>query len=252
MAVYTTYGSDLGGSSSSSVAGQIFDFLLSKGLTPTAAAGILGNLAVESGLDPAKVQGGSESSTIVPGEGYGLAQWTSTSRQAGLASYAASLHQPVDSLSVQLNYLWQEISSGSEGVTPALLNSAPTPQAAAQLFAQDYERPAGTSSYATRESYAVDYFDEFMSGGSGNGAPQGGASSGSISGGSTSLTLGGSPVTFFQSIDSALQMPGFTITNPIGSLLQDGQALAIRAFLFLLGIMLVLFGLIITVKEIPS
>lgn len=56
----------------------------------------------------------------------------------------------------------------------------------------------------------------------------------------------------FQGLDNALKMPGFEITNPVGSLLQDGSALAFRAFLFLLGLILIIFALAAVVKGVGA
>lgn len=251
-----------GGGGSTSIAAQIFSFLTGKGLSPAVAAGVEGNLAQESSLNPDE-QGGY------------LAQWGGA-RLQGLEAYAASIGQPADSLDAQLGWLWQEMESGSgfSGGSLQGLESQQTPGEAALYFSNTFERPASWAADNTnREEYAQIYYNEFTAGGSGAGAPQGGTGSGSVQDMSTSSgssgggflswlnpfshqqqssapdTIQNGTVGFFQGLDDALQMPGFTITNPVGSILQDGKALAFRSFLFLVGLLLIAFGLLALVGE---
>ena len=79
----------------------IWDKLLAAGLTPAGAAGLMGNLKAESGLNPKNLQNsfekklgmsdadytaavdcGAYGSFVTDGAGYGLAQWTYSSRKA--------------------------------------------------------------------------------------------------------------------------------------------------------------------------
>lgn len=53
----------------SSIAGQIWNALIMKGFTPVVAAGIMGYMWGESGLDPTIIEGGN-------GIGFGLCQWS--------------------------------------------------------------------------------------------------------------------------------------------------------------------------------
>lgn len=78
----------------------IWDYLTSQGLTPAGAAGLMGNLYAESGLNPtnlqnsyesklgytdatytAAVDSGAYSNFAKDSAGYGLAQWTYWSRK---------------------------------------------------------------------------------------------------------------------------------------------------------------------------
>src|SRR5262249_36921527 len=86
-----------------------FDFFVAKGLFNYQAAGIVGNLDQESGVDPLAVQSG--------GPGRGIAQWSVggrwdtgpndnamwfTSQDGGLS---------VDSLQLQLDFIWYELTT---------------------------------------------------------------------------------------------------------------------------------------------
>ena len=119
-------------------------FLGSKGLTAEQIAGILGNLRAESGMDPAIIQGGAIAGanyTPVNGVGFGLAQWTFTARQAPLVALAQSTGRPITDLSLQLDYLWQELN-GSHSYALASLKTATTPEQAAYIFHRDFEGSA--------------------------------------------------------------------------------------------------------------
>ena len=86
---------------------KIWNFLKSKGLSSCGAAGLMGNLYAESGLNPqnlqnsyekklghtdasytAAVDNGSYGNFARDGAGYGLAQWTYHTRKAALLEYA--------------------------------------------------------------------------------------------------------------------------------------------------------------------
>ncbi len=111
----------------SSSAGSIRDYLVSQGLTKTAAAGVVGNLQQESSLNP-NAPGG------------GLAQWQPP-------------RGPTDwSLSGQLKYLVHELKSSYPGLL-AQMNTAASPGAAATLFCNQYERP-GMPMLQNRIAYA--------------------------------------------------------------------------------------------------
>lgn len=77
---------------------KIFNFFVGKGLKDFQAAGIVGNLEQESNLDP-----------TTPGGG--LAQWIG-GRQTALQNFAKQKHKNVNDLSVQLDYLWAELTNG--------------------------------------------------------------------------------------------------------------------------------------------
>ncbi|GEM_PF-1527210 len=78
------------------------NFFISKGLNPTQAAAIIGNMEQESGQ-------GLNPTAVNPSSGaYGIAQWL-----GGRLDKLKTL-QSYDTLGVQLNYLWDEVTVGSE------------------------------------------------------------------------------------------------------------------------------------------
>jgi hypothetical protein len=109
-----------------------FQFFTGKGYSTAAAAGIVGHLPIESGMNPTAVGDSGTSG--------GLAQWHNE-RLAALKSYAASVGKPASDFQTQLEFIDKELH-GSESATLAKLESARTPEEAAHAF-MDYERPAG-------------------------------------------------------------------------------------------------------------
>jgi hypothetical protein len=145
------FGGGGGGSVPTSLPGkgnsaQIWNFLKSKGLSSGAAAGVMGNLAQESSLNP-NAPGG------------GIAQWIG-GRQSALQAYAKAHGTSPNALSTQLGYLWKEMSSG-DYVSVSALNKM-GPSQAAQYFETNFER-AGTPMMGNRIGYAAGYYNEFGS-----------------------------------------------------------------------------------------
>jgi hypothetical protein len=108
-------------------------FFIGRGYSPEAAAGIVGHLPIESGMNPANMSGDG-------GTSGGLAQWHNE-RLAAMKSYAASQGKPATDFQTQLEFIDKELH-GSESATLAKLQSARTPEEAAHAF-MSYERPAG-------------------------------------------------------------------------------------------------------------
>lgn len=226
---------------------QIYDYLRGQGLNASAASGVMGNLEVESGFKP----------NITNGIGaFGLAQWLG-SRKTALINYANSRGLSPSSLQAQLGYLWQEISSGSEGVTPASLNAAGSPQAAAALFSNKFERPGNDGSLGKRESDAAQVYNDL----SGSTVPQGATdltgltqtSAGSSSGGGSgaqAFPTGSDPI---QIIDKSLNLTNLgdpsAWLHPVQSVMQDAGAIALRTVLVIIGLILIIFALVAVVEK---
>ncbi len=104
---------------------KVWNFLRGRGLTPVAAAGVMGNLVKESNFRPNLVQYGtinSRGEISVAGEpsslsdtmvingisGYGIVQWTSINRQQNLRNYAVAQRTIDGDLNTQLNFLYIE------------------------------------------------------------------------------------------------------------------------------------------------
>lgn len=120
---------------------KVIDFFSSKGeLTPKQVAGIAGNAKVESGLDPAKIQGGAiapKGYKPVPGVGFGLFQWTDGERQRCLAELARLTGRDITDLYLQLDFAWSELQSGYAGAL-SRVKLAKTPEDAAVYFHDHY------------------------------------------------------------------------------------------------------------------
>ncbi|HJZ88732.1 MAG TPA: phage tail tip lysozyme [Polyangia bacterium] len=87
-----------------------YNFFVSQGLTNFQAAGIVGNLDQESGVDPGAVQSG--------GPGRGIAQWSvggrwDTDANDNVVWYAGTRGQAAGSLNLQLEFIWYELMTFS-------------------------------------------------------------------------------------------------------------------------------------------
>jgi hypothetical protein len=85
-----------------------YDYFFGKGLTNFQAAGIVGNLDQESQVDPTAVQAG--------GPGRGIAQWSvggrwDTSTNDNVLWYAGTQGASSTSLSLQLEFIWYELTT---------------------------------------------------------------------------------------------------------------------------------------------
>ena len=129
---------------------KAFRFFVGKGLTKKQAAGVVGNLDQESGMDPTIRQFGG-------GPGRGIAQWSVGGRwdtYAGdnLVAYATSRGTGRWTLSTQLNFIWFELTKFSYyGLSS--LRASTTISAAVTAF-QDRFEGCGDCKTAARVSYA--------------------------------------------------------------------------------------------------
>jgi hypothetical protein len=117
----------------------VLAFLQGKGLTPARAAGVAGNLQVESNFDPTAHN--DREGAI------GIAQWEG-GRRTALDNYARATGGSETDLNTQLNFLWQELQSSENGAYQQLMATSDAGTAAA-VFDQYYERSSG-SARATR------------------------------------------------------------------------------------------------------
>lgn len=126
---------------------KIYNFFIGKGLSPMQAAGFMGNLQAESGMNPKRVQntrtpdGDSDTMKIDGRTGYGLAQWTSQGRQQNLHNYAVQHGKTDGDLATQLDFLWQELTTSYVTIYNSLKQSS-TLEDATFLILTQYERPA--------------------------------------------------------------------------------------------------------------
>lgn len=159
----------------------IWTRLTAAGLTPAGAAGLMGNLYAESGLDPcnlqnthekklgltdaaytAAVDAGTYTNFVRDGAGYGLAQWTYWSRKEALLAYVREAGRSVGDLEAQLGFLLQELA-GSFKATLATLKTAQDVRTASDAVLLQFERPADQSeaARARRAGYGQTYFDRY-------------------------------------------------------------------------------------------
>jgi TP901 family phage tail tape measure protein len=172
--IVTTSSSPVSTSSYSQVSGgstaaQIWNFFKSKGFSDSIAAGIMGNLQLESGLNP---------NARNPSSGaFGIAQWLG-GRKTGLANYAASVGTSMNNLSTQLNFLWKELNS-TESRTMRYLsgNQGASASTIAAMFDKLFERSEGTH-IPQRQAYANQFMSQFNGTGGGSSVI---ASSGEVS-----------------------------------------------------------------------
>src|SRR5580698_1360179 len=180
-----------------------FDYFLGKGLANYQAAGIVGNLDQESGVDPTSVQSG--------GPGRGIAQWSvggrwDTDANDNAEWYATQQGQSVDSLQLQLDFVWYELTT-FPGYGLAGLQQSTNVTDATVAFQNDFEG-CGTCDQSTRIAYAENVLSEF-----GNDKVDGGGSTSSDGGsGETPCTVPGlgTGVCILTSVCAA--MPGYVST----------------------------------------
>lgn len=158
----------------------IWDYLYGKINNPYGTAALMGNLYVESRLNPSLLQSSyarkfgmtSDEYTkavdnnmyldfVHDSAGYGLAQWTYWSRKEALLSYAKKVNKSVGDLQTQLDFLWEELQS-YKTVINALKNAVDI-RTTSDIVCTRYERPTDQSEKAkqNRANYAMAFFSEF-------------------------------------------------------------------------------------------
>lgn len=137
--------------------------LMGHGWSQAQAAGIVGNLGGESGLNPNAVNPGDGSDGS---DSIGMAQWNAE-RARALKAFAASQGKQWNDFLTQIDFINHELT-GTEGTAGAALRLAGTPEQASETFMRKYERPADWAiqeSAPKRAGYALKAFD--LGGGSG-------------------------------------------------------------------------------------
>ena len=158
----------------------IWDYLLQRIDNPYGVAGLMGNLYVESKLNPKLLESSfarkigltsDEYTQLVDsqkyanfahdGGGYGLAQWTFWTRKQGLLEAAQKAHKSIGDLDLQLDYLWTELQSYKTVVNT--LKTAKSVREASDVVVVRYEKPKNQSEkfLANRANYGQKYFDAY-------------------------------------------------------------------------------------------
>ena len=160
----------------------IWDFLINKIGNPYGVAGLMGNLYVESKLEPTylqssygkklnmtgteyadKVDKGQYLNFVNDSAGFGLAQWTHSSRKQALLNFAKETKASIGNLNMQLNYLWKELQTYTTVINT--LKSAKTVKEASDIVVKKYEKPKHQeeSFLKNRANYGEKYFKMFNS-----------------------------------------------------------------------------------------
>lgn len=176
---------------------QAYDFFVNQGFTPAQAAGIVGNLVQESGVNPESVQQN--------GPGRGIAQWSLGGRW--IPSLATG--NVNKDLAAQEQYIIDELQSNPAYGLSAL-RQATTPTQAAQVFGSDYERYGVAGA---RLQDAVNVYNDAQD----NNWPV--ASNGSVSsgGGPDAVLTGSTGGSVFSGIMGAL-FPGWGIAGGVSDI----------------------------------
>lgn len=163
---------------------DIWNYLKSQNLNNYAVAGLMGNLYAESGLRTnnlqdsyesklgsddeytAKVNSGEYTNFAGDSAGYGLAQWTSSGRKAGLYQLAKESGKAINDPEVQLNHLMNELNSSYKGSVLGPISAASSVKEASDVVLHKFESPTDQSSAveAKRAGYAQSFYDQFADG----------------------------------------------------------------------------------------
>lgn len=170
---------------------KAWEYLIKNGLTEAGAAGLLGNLQAESGIIPNRVEilclkrlkehgkiytdatytAFVDDGTISRGEflnplpgkqyGYGLSQWTSPGRKAGLYDLCKSRKVSIGDLTAQLDWLLTELKT-SYASTYRILATTKDILTASNTVLLKFECPADTGAAVRqlRYNYAKSIYDE--------------------------------------------------------------------------------------------
>lgn len=160
---------------------KIWNYLKAKGFSDYATAGLMGNLFAESGFISnnlensaekrlgftdetytAAVDDGSYANFSTDSAGYGIAQWTYSSRKRKLLAYARSKGTSIGDLETQLEFLIKELSEDFPSVLKAV-KAAESVSSASNEILLKYERPAlsGGDVQAIRASYGQTYYNRY-------------------------------------------------------------------------------------------
>ena len=172
---------------------QIWNFSMARVGNAYGVAALMGNLDAESGLNPKNLENlcerrlkeagkpycTDESYTAavdsgkisreeflhpLPGKqyGYGLPQWTSEGRKAGLYDYVKSKGVSIGDLEAQLEYLFKELSTSYKTVLNAL-KTASSVREASDVVLKKFECPADQSEAVKvkRAGYGQKYFEKY-------------------------------------------------------------------------------------------
>lgn len=146
---------------------RIFDFFAGKGFTAAGIFGMLGNIRDESGGNPRNLQNsyekklgytddsyteavdtGTYKNFAHDAAGYGLAQWTYSTRKENLLKFARNQGDSIGDFDMQLAFMYQELRGYK--TLFAILTTTDSIREASDAFMTQYEKPADQSEKAKR------------------------------------------------------------------------------------------------------
>ena len=171
---------------------KVWTRLIKAGMTKAGAAGMMGNMFAESGIIANRVEelcllrlkeAGKhythatytafvDDGTItkaqflnpLPGKryGYGLCQWTSPGRKAGLYDLCKKRAVSIANLNAQLDWLIAELHTSYQGVWKVLISTSDISTASNKVLI-DFEQPAdtGNSVRQTRYNYSTEFYNRY-------------------------------------------------------------------------------------------
>ena len=161
---------------------KIWCFLLEKLNNPYGVSALMGNLYVESKLNPIDLQGSYSRKFCMTDEeytdavdngtytkdmfvndeaGYGLAQWTHSSRKLALYEFAKSAGTSIGNLDMQLNYLCEELQKYKTVLTAC--EEATSIREASDVIVKRYEKPKNQTEkfLQNRADYGQKFYDKY-------------------------------------------------------------------------------------------
>lgn len=168
---------------SNNVENEIWYFFKNKGLNDYGVASLMGNLQAESGLNPCNMENYYESrlgftddtyvqaidnGTYTKDQfvydkcGFGLSQTTFWSRKKALYEYAKSHNKSIGDLTMQLEFLYQELSTSYKSVLSTLKNATSILEASNVVLFK-FENPADQSVKVQnyRASLGQKFYDKY-------------------------------------------------------------------------------------------
>lgn len=159
----------------------IWDALIEVIDNPYGVAGLMGNLYAESGLNPCNLQGSFEKKLnytdgsytqavddgtyhkfITDGAGYGLAQWTYSTRKSDLLDFAQERQTSIGDLDTQLAFLIQEMEESFPKVWNTLQTATSVREASnSVLFYYEMPKDQSEKMQDKRASYGQWYYDKY-------------------------------------------------------------------------------------------
>ena len=153
----------------------IYQRLVSAGLSPAGACGLMGNMNAESAMRSnnaqdgmtrlsdedytAGVDNGSYTNFIKDAVGYGLCQWTYWARKQNMLAFAKSRGLSIGDEVMQVDFCIKELKEEYSGLWKFLCSTDDTYSAASRVCTE-YERPA-VNNISVRATAAKKFFEQF-------------------------------------------------------------------------------------------